>query len=65
MYGIDDILDELNNTIIDIYSYPIVWDFTVSHYDNVVSAVPTATSYTMDRAQIREIPDGAITVVEE
>ena len=64
MYGIDDILDEVNNTIIDIYSYPIVWDFTVSHYDNVASAVPTANSYIMDQAQIWEVPDNAIVAIE-
>ena len=58
MYGVDDILDELNNTVLDIYTYPVVRDFTVLNYNNttvIPVPVPTAASYTMDQSQIRDI----------
>lgn len=57
MYGIEDILDEVNNTVLDIYTYPVVWDFTVQYFNNTtaVPVVVTATTYTMPHAQIREV----------
>lgn len=64
MYWKEDIIFELNNALVDLYTYNIYWDFVIKTFNNqiwdptatIISPITTATSYTLNR-NIRRIID--------